>query len=126
MAKYLELPQPDPDAPVDVHGSQVELLKKSRCFQSSTMTCLTCHDVHTTQKDAAIFSAHCLQCHKKTHPKVKNQIAENCVDCHMPKQKTNLIVFSWNGKRVSPEVRNHWIKIYPEAGTSENPTKTPD
>ncbi|MGA8489533.1 MAG: hypothetical protein WB711_03865 [Terriglobales bacterium] len=30
----------------------------------------------------------------------------------MPKQKTNLIVFNWNGRKVSPEVRNHWIKVY--------------
>jgi hypothetical protein len=32
----------------------------------------------------------------------------------MPKQQTSLIVFNWNGRKVSPEVRNHWIKIYPE------------
>jgi hypothetical protein len=115
LEKYIELPQPDPNAPVDVHGSQVELLKKSRCFQSSTMTCLTCHDVHTTQKDPAAFSGHCLNCHKvETHPKIGQPIASNCVDCHMPKQQTNLIVFNWNGRKVSPEVRNHWIKVYPE------------
>ena len=115
LEKYVELPEPDPNAPVDVHGSQVELLKKSRCFQSSTMTCLTCHDVHTTQKDPVAFSGHCLTCHKvETHPKIGQPIASNCVDCHMPKQKTNVIVFNWNGQKVSPEVRNHWIKVYSE------------
>ena len=114
LDKYLALPQPDPDAPIDVHGSQVELLKKSRCFQSSTMTCLTCHDVHATQKDPVAFSEHCLHCHKvETHPKIGKPIANNCIDCHMPKQQTNLIVFNWNGRKVSPEVRNHWIKVYP-------------
>jgi len=119
LDKYLELPQPEPDAPIDVHGSQVELLKKSRCFQSSTMTCLTCHDVHMTQKDLAAFSAHCVQCHKvENHPKMSQPIANNCVDCHMPKQQTNLIVFSWGGRKVSPEVRNHWIKIYPAGKVS--------
>jgi hypothetical protein len=127
LDKYLELPQFDPDAPVDVHGSQVELLKKSRCFQSSAMTCLTCHDVHVSQKDPAAFSEQCLHCHKlESHPKIRQPIAGNCVDCHMPKQKTNLIVFNWDGKRVSPEVRNHWIKIYPEAEALVNPTKTPN
>jgi Cytochrome c554 and c-prime len=116
LDKYLELPQPEPDAPIDVHGSQVELLKKSRCFQSSTMTCLTCHDVHTTQKDLAAFSEPCLHCHKaESHSKIGQQIANNCIDCHMPKQQTSLIVFNWNGRKVSPEVRNHWIKIYREA-----------
>jgi hypothetical protein len=127
LDKYLEVPHPDPDAPIDVHGSQVELLKKSRCFQSSTLTCLTCHDVHAAQKDPAAFSEHCLQCHKVgTHPKIGKSIANNCVDCHMPKQQTNLIVFNWNGRKVSPEVRNHWIKVYPVAETPEHPTKTPN
>jgi Cytochrome c554 and c-prime len=118
LEKYLALPQPNPDAPIDVHGSQVELLKKSRCFQSSTMTCLTCHDVHTTQRDPAAFSEHCLHCHKvESHPKITQQIANNCIDCHMPKQQTSLIVFNWNGRRVSPEVRSHWIKVYPATST---------
>jgi Cytochrome c554 and c-prime len=117
---YLELPQSDPDTPIDVHGSQVELLMKSRCFQSSTMTCLTCHDVHKTQKDLAAFSEHCLHCHTvESHPKIGQPIANNCVGCHMPKQKTKLIVFSWNAKQVSPEVRNHWIKVYPKSNSSQ-------
>ncbi len=30
----------------------------------------------------------------------------------MPKQETDLIVFDFAGKRVKPEVRNHWIKVY--------------
>lgn len=57
LDKFLELPLPAADAPIDVHGSQVELLKKSRCYQSSTMTCLTCHDVHASQKDPVAFIA---------------------------------------------------------------------
>ena len=120
LDKYLALPRPAADAPIDVHGSQIELLTKSRCFQSSTMTCLTCHDVHATQKDPAAFSEHCLQCHKvESHPKIRQQIANNCIDCHMPKQQTSLIVFNWNGRKVSPEVRNHWIKVYPVSTTPE-------
>jgi hypothetical protein len=31
----------------------------------------------------------------------------------MPKQATNLIVFDWKGTKVRPEMRNHWIKVYP-------------
>jgi hypothetical protein len=30
----------------------------------------------------------------------------------MPRQETNLIVFDNVGKRVRPQVRNHWIKVY--------------
>ena len=116
LDKYLELPQPDPKAEVDVHGSQVELLEKSRCFRSSAMTCLTCHDVHTSQHDLAAFSQRCLSCHKPEtvmFPKVNHQVASDCIGCHMPKQPTNVIVFDWNGKKARPEVRSHWIKIYP-------------
>ena len=124
LDKYLELPQLAPDEAVDVHGSQVELLKKSRCFQSSTMTCLTCHDVHLTQKDPVAFSEHCLGCHKtESHAKLTRPIGGDCIDCHMPKQQTNLIVFNWNGRKVSPEVRNHWIKIYPDVAPASEEQK---
>ena len=120
LDKYVELRPPYPDAQVDVHGSQVELLQKSRCFQSSAMTCTTCHDVHTPQHDVALFSERCLSCHKiedcGMFLKLGRPIADNCVDCHMPNQQTNLIVFDVNGKKASPRMRNHWIKIYPEAG----------
>ena len=29
-----------------------------------------------------------------------------------PEPNATLIVFNWNGRKVSPEVRNHWIKVY--------------
>jgi hypothetical protein len=115
LDRSLDLPPPDPNEPIDVHGSQVELLKRSRCFQSSTMTCLTCHDVHTSQHDLAAFSQRCLSCHKpetSMFPKVGHQPSSNCIDCHMPRQETNLIVFDWRGKKSRPRVRNHWIRIW--------------
>jgi len=115
IAGYFEFPKQDPGAQLDVHGNQVELLKRSRCFQASAMTCITCHDVHAVQHDPAVFSQRCLGCHKPgtaAFPK-DHTAASNCIDCHMPKQDTNLIVFSWNGKRMKPQVRNHWIKVYP-------------
>jgi Cytochrome c554 and c-prime len=117
LEKYLTLPEPDPNTQVDVHGSQVELLKKSRCYQSSGMTCLTCHDVHTSQHDASAFSKRCLSCHKPDtamFPKLGHEASSNCIDCHMPSQETDLIVFDWNGKNARPRVRSHWIKTYPE------------
>jgi len=116
LDKYIELPPPDPTAPIDVHGSQVELLTRSRCFQSSTMTCTTCHDVHVPQHDLAAFSQKCLRCHYVEScgifAKEGRKIASNCIDCHMPRQQTNLIVFEWKGKKAMPEVRNHQIRIY--------------
>jgi hypothetical protein len=117
LDKFIELPQPDPDSPIDVHGDQVGLLKKSRCYQSSEMTCLTCHDVHASQHDPDTFRQRCLSCHKpgtSLFSKSDHQVTNNCIACHMPTQETNLIVFSWRGSRTRPEVRNHWIKVYPE------------
>lgn len=81
------------------------------------MTCTTCHDVHEVQHDLAAFSNRCLSCHKVescgVFPKIGKEIARNCVDCHMPNQQTDLIVADTHGKKVKPEVRNHWIKVYP-------------
>lgn len=118
LEKYLRLPRLDPSANIDVHGSQVELLKKSRCYQSSaSMTCSTCHNVHTPQHDLAALSERCLACHKVedrgVHLKLGRDVARNCIDCHMPNQQTNLIVADSNGRKVKPQVRTHWIKVYP-------------
>ena len=102
---------------VDVHGNQVELLERSRCFQSSAMTCATCHDVHQTQRDTVALSARCLTCHTAKscglYPREGERLAGRCVDCHMPKQASNVIVSSFEGKRERPLVRTHWIKVYP-------------
>jgi hypothetical protein len=120
LERFIDLPRPDPEAALDVHGSQVEMLKRSRCYSGSTMTCLTCHNVHTQQHDLAEFSRRCLDCHKpdsSTFSKPDHHVSANCIDCHMPKQETGLIVFEWNGKRVRPQVRNHWIKVYSENDT---------
>jgi hypothetical protein len=119
LDKYLLLPHLDPNANIDVHGSQVELLKRSRCYESSSsMICSTCHNVHLAQHDLAAFSERCLSCHKVescgVFPKRGREIASNCIDCHMPRQQTNLIVSDSNGRKVKPKVRSHWIKIYPE------------
>jgi hypothetical protein len=117
LDKFINFPKPDPNAPLDVHGNQVELLKQSRCFLSSSMTCLTCHNVHVSQHNLAEFSQRCLTCHKADSPifsKANHPVTNNCIDCHMPRQETNLIVFNFAGKRVKPEMRNHWIKVYSE------------
>jgi Cytochrome c554 and c-prime len=122
LDKYLELPKADPDSDIDVHGSQVELLEKSRCFRLSTMTCLTCHDVHTLQHDLLWFSQRCLSCHKPDtpmFPKLTHEVKSDCIGCHMPLQTTNLIIFAWNGRKSRPQVRSHWIKVHGQAISSK-------
>lgn len=120
LGDYLTLGSPDPSAALDVHGNQVALLERSRCFQSSAMTCSTCHNVHLPQRNAAAFSRNCLTCHKVescgVHEKLGQKIAENCVDCHMPKLTSNAIISTNAGKSLQPQVRTHWIKVYPAVG----------
>jgi hypothetical protein len=102
----------------EVHGNQVGLLKRSRCYLSSpTMSCSTCHDVHAPERPAATYSSRCLTCHRVENctvvrrPEVK--IEDNCIDCHMPKQPTNAIISTTGGKEVRAAMRTHWIRVYP-------------
>jgi hypothetical protein len=115
LEKYLDLPTPDPAAPPDVHSNQIAMLKRSRCYVSSGMTCLTCHDLHVVQHDDVEFSRRCLSCHNAksaTFAKSAHPASANCIDCHMPLQETNVIVFNWKGTKLRPKVRSHWIKVY--------------
>jgi hypothetical protein len=120
LEEYWQRDEPLPGATVDVHGNQVVLLQRSRCFQSSAeLRCSTCHDVHTVQRQAASFSSRCLTCHKIENcgefAKQGDKIAANCIDCHMPLQPSNLIISDSNGKQIKAVVRNHWIKVYSDA-----------
>ncbi|HEX3187357.1 MAG TPA: multiheme c-type cytochrome [Pyrinomonadaceae bacterium] len=116
LEDHLQLATPKTDEPLDVHGSQVELLQRSKCFKSSNMTCSTCHDVHLPQRDVVDFSARCLACHKVEScglfPRRGRTLTGKCVDCHLPNQTSNVIFSTHAGTRIRPKVRNHWIKVY--------------
>jgi hypothetical protein len=105
----------------DVHGNQVGLLQRSRCYLSSpNMTCSTCHDVHAKEQPAAAYSSKCLTCHQWQSCGVSktmgHSIASNCIDCHMPVEPTSVIVSETANKVVRATMRNHWIKVYPDTG----------
>ena len=116
LADHLQLASPKPDDPLDVHGNQIELLQRSKCFKSSNMTCSTCHDVHLPQRNAADFSARCLTCHQVQSCGLFRRrgraLTGKCVDCHLPNQISNVIFSTHAGTRIRPKVRNHWIKMY--------------
>jgi hypothetical protein len=120
LENYIRLQRPDANAAVDVHGNQVALTQRSRCYQNSQMTCTTCHEVHAPERAAASYSDKCLQCHKDSDcgefAKLDVRIRENCVACHMPVQESNLIISNVNGKQIKARMRNHWIKVYAAAG----------
>jgi len=114
---FNDIPYASEDEAVDVHGSQVQLLSKSKCFRATkTLTCSTCHDVHAAQRDAAAFSPRCLTCHLVKQcgefAKLGAEKIQNCIDCHMPLQESRALFSHTNGKTVRPKVRNHRIAIY--------------
>lgn len=116
LEDFLKLEVPKESEKLDVHGNQVALLERSKCFKSSAMTCSTCHDTHVRQREVTDFSEKCLACHKVEScglfAKRGRAIEGKCVDCHMPNQTTNIIVSTHDGVRIAPKVRNHWIKVY--------------
>jgi mono/diheme cytochrome c family protein len=78
--------------------------------------------VHAPERAAASYSAKCLQCHKDREcgefAKLGAKIRENCIDCHMPLQDSDLIVADLKGKQIKARIRNHWVKVY---ATGQNP-----
>jgi hypothetical protein len=44
-----------------------------------------------------------------------SKIVDQCIECHMPVEPTSVIVSETAGKVVRATMRNHWIKVYPEA-----------
>jgi Cytochrome c554 and c-prime len=117
LAPHISL-ESNPLARVDVHGNQVALLEKSRCFQSSpSMTCSTCHNPHEPEREAAAYSDKCLTCHQATacptFSKMPTPAVTNCVDCHMPLQESNTLRVDLENQQVPIKVRNHWIRVYP-------------
>ncbi len=106
----------------DVHGHQVGLLERSKCFQSSaTMSCSTCHNTHEPEQTAASYSARCLTCHTwqgcKTARSIGTASKSRCIECHMPVEATGTIVSETGDRKLHATMRNHWIKIYPKAST---------
>jgi hypothetical protein len=126
---FKPLPAPDVEHP-DVHGNQVGLLQRSKCYRSSPqMSCSTCHDVHTTGRPAESYSQKCLTCHQWQNcgmsKSLGHRIANNCINCHMPVEETNVIVSKSAGQVVHAKMRNHWIKVYANTRLPENAGSPP-
>jgi len=121
LEKRFDLSSPPDTGVADVHGNQVALLERSACFRSSQMTCATCHDVHRAQRDVVALSGRCLTCHNPQSngfpARHGDSVVGRCVDCHMPLQASQVLVSNSLGAQLRPQVRTHWIKVYPELGS---------
>ncbi|WP_240155091.1 multiheme c-type cytochrome [Chitinophaga sp. Cy-1792] len=117
MADYFATPAGK--AP-DAHGNQYQLLKKSRCFRESMnqLTCNTCHNAHEDSRDLQAYSLKCMSCHPPESPKFCTnkalpvvQLKQNCIDCHMPVEKSKVITFLTGGENtVADSLRSHYIR----------------
>ena len=65
-----------------IMASHVERLKQSACFESSDMTCVTCHNPHKSVNtvSSTYFDNKCMQCHNVC----KDEETQDCASCHMP------------------------------------------
>jgi nitrate/TMAO reductase-like tetraheme cytochrome c subunit len=120
----------------DVHGKQMQLLQMSLCFQKTQMTCGTCHDPHSNERNRmTAFVTKCIDCHQgsahvvsmvKKEEQANNLpgvVRTNCVDCHMPLQPSRVISFKKDaGMATMPYLlRTHKIGIYRQ---KEQPAST--
>jgi predicted CXXCH cytochrome family protein len=71
-------------------------LRKSACFRGSSMTCTTCHNPHDVPRGESAASAYiavCRSCHASAHSGA-GAGGSRCLDCHMPKRRTDDVVRS--------------------------------
>ena len=46
------------------------------------------------------------------YSKLGTAIGSNCIDCHMPNQESKVVSLDVDRKKINPQFRTHWIKVY--------------
>jgi predicted CXXCH cytochrome family protein len=67
-------------------------LPMSACFKNSEMTCLTCHDPHQSYQGTGSTERYiqvCVNCHQGVKHTASLPQSSTCLDCHMPKRRTD-------------------------------------
>jgi predicted CXXCH cytochrome family protein len=94
--------------------SQWQALLQSQCKRRSgdRMTCITCHDPHSSpapDQQVSYFRSKCLTCHRQTSFSRKHHPEQpDCASCHMPRQKTEDVAHE--------QVTDHRIQRQPVPG----------
>ena len=98
-----------PSKEMNVVG-HTEQMRLSKCYQNSeTLTCTTCHNPHskpTATEAASLYRSTCLSCHVEescTEPRERrfaDDLADNCVTCHMPSTNTEIPHFAFTHHRI--------------------------
>lgn len=98
---------PTTDMNVVGHTEQMRL---SACYQKSeTLTCTTCHNPHSkpsATEAASLYRSTCLHCHGEescTEPRetrFADDLADNCITCHMPSTNTEIPHFAFTHHRI--------------------------
>jgi Tetratricopeptide repeat len=102
--------------PYDPLLQQYTQMILSKCYRASggKMSCITCHDPHSEPTSAGApnyFRRKCLTCHTEASCRIRpadrrrSSPPDNCVGCHMPRQKLQKISHS--------ALTNHRIIAYP-------------
>ncbi len=97
-----------PSGQMTVTG-HVQQMHRSRCYQeSSTLTCITCHDLHappTPAERPQRYRAACLSCHEDASCKLapaarQERNANDCAACHMPSSATEVPHVAFTHHRI--------------------------
>ncbi len=111
---------------LDVHGKQMQLLRSSKCFRMSQMTCGSCHSPHNDEKNQArVFTTRCMTCHAQLPHAIEKKMqsddsfvqgvtSETCITCHMPLQASRIIDVDQRAgeKSIQYMLRTHRIAVY--------------
>jgi predicted CXXCH cytochrome family protein len=112
-------PTPDPNR-FEIAGAAYRL-RQSACFRNSQMTCLTCHDPHKIPRGLEAkehYASVCRTCHTTSaHVTAMSSAAESCLDCHMPKRRTQ--------DAVHVVMTDHYIQRRKPAGDLLGPLQEP-
>lgn len=98
---------PDDDSMTVV--GHIEQLQKSRCYQMSELSCVTCHDPHrhiSAAERIEHYRSVCWQCHDPEDCHVaddelqKRSPGNDCTTCHMPRSGTDIPHLTFTHHRI--------------------------